>query len=75
MVQAHPWTGKKILYGNPNFTDKILGLLRQQNDVLALPFGLFKTSELQEQPALGNQHHRHLGQACHRSLRSVTPIR
>jgi taurine dioxygenase len=41
-------TGKKILYVNPNFTDRIKGVSRQVSDaLLTLLFGLFEKPEVQ----------------------------
>ena len=34
VIRTHPVTGKKIVYVNPNFTDRIKGVSRQQSDAL-----------------------------------------
>lgn len=34
VIRTHPLTGKRIVYVSPNFTDRILGLPRQESDAL-----------------------------------------
>lgn len=48
VIQTHPVTGKKIVYVNPNFTDRIKGISRQQSDaLLAFIFAQFQRPEFQ----------------------------
>lgn len=48
VVQTHPITGKKLVYVNPNFTDRILGLSRQESDeLLGFLFRRFERPEFQ----------------------------
>ncbi len=48
VIQTHPVTGKKIVYVNPNFTDRIKGLSRQESDaLLSLLFARFQRPEFQ----------------------------
>jgi taurine dioxygenase len=48
VVQKHPVTGRKFVYVNPNFTDRIKGLSRQQSDaLLTFLFSQFQRPEFQ----------------------------
>ena len=48
VVRTHPVTGRKLVYVNPNFTDHIKGLPRQESDaLLSLLFARFQRPEFQ----------------------------
>lgn len=48
VVQTHPVSGKKLVYVNPNFTDRIKGLSREQSDtLLGFIFTFFARPEVQ----------------------------
>lgn len=48
VVRTHPVTGRKLVYVNPNFTDRIKGLSRQESDaLLTLLFTRFQRPEFQ----------------------------
>lgn len=48
VIRVHPVTGRKLVYVNPNFTDRIVGLPRAESDaLLALLFGYFQRPDFQ----------------------------
>jgi len=48
VIRTHPVTARKLVYVNPNFTDRILGLQRVESDaLLTLLFGYFEKPEFQ----------------------------
>jgi len=48
VIRVHPVTGRKLVYVNPNFTDRIVGLTRAASDaLLGLLFGYFQRPDFQ----------------------------